>query len=416
MVTPSRLKTEVNETNMATTTTLILRVGALIDGTGRDVARDVAIKISDGRIAAVGRDADFGTDLGSEYVSILDARDKWALPGLINMHEHLMMREVHGFPWDVTEKSLTELTVIAAKNAVGALRRGWTTVRDMGARQRIALELRDLVARGDMPGPRMIVCGSPIAVTGGHGFQISVEADGPEACRRAAREQLKAGADFLKVMASHDPYPMPGDQQTRPEMALEECKAVFDEARRWGKKTACHVMGGVAIENVLDAGVDIIDHGIYLDEGQAERMAATGVVFCPTLSAYGRQSMNPIYERGEAWVKAHEVLVAPLLASFEWAVKAGVTIVNGTDTTGWYAEEVDMMRAAGVSPMDSLLACTRNAAGALGLEAEVGTVEPGKAADLVLLDHDPLNDPYALDTVYRVVKDGAVIDPDRITL
>jgi imidazolonepropionase-like amidohydrolase len=209
---------------------------------------------------------------------------------------------------------------------------------------------------------------------------------------------------------------MPGPEQTRPEMKVEEIRAVFEVAREWGKRTACHVMGTVAIANVLDAGADIIDHGIYLNDALAERMQRQGTYYCPTLSAYCRQTMNPKFKRGEEWARSHAVLVEPHLESIRAAVRAGVRIVNGTDSTGVYAEDVEMLRDAGMGAMDSLLVCTRNAAEALGMEDRIGTVAAGKLADLVVLDDDPLADPYALERVHLVVKDGMVYKPDEIDL
>jgi imidazolonepropionase-like amidohydrolase len=253
-------------------------------------------------------------------------------------------------------------------------------------------------------------------VTGGHAFGLCIEADGADGCRRAAREQLKAGADFVKAMASHDPYPMPGPEQTRPEMSLEELRAIFDEAHRWGKRAACHVMGSTAIANVLEAGADVIDHGIYLDDALAERMVRQGTYYSPTLSAYCCQTMHPRFQRGEEWARSHSVLVEPHREAIRAAVRAGVKVVTGTDSTGVYAEEVQLMREGGMKSMDSILACTRYAAEALGMADRIGTVVEGKLADLVVLDGDPLADPWALERVHLVMKDGKAYRPEEIVL
>jgi imidazolonepropionase-like amidohydrolase len=251
--------------------TYLVRGGLIIDGTGRPpFAGDVLVE---GRhIRAVGSTAEVA-ELAPLDAEIVDATGKWVLPGLVNAHEHLALRGVIGHPALAPQRSVVVQTATAIRNAADGLARGWTTVRDMGSRHAIALELRDLIASGAVPGPRVVACGSPICATGGHAFHICVEADGADACRRAAREQLKAGADFLKVMASHDPYPMPGPQHTRAELDDDEVRAVYAEARRWGKRTACHAMGSIAIGVVLDAGVDVVDHGIYLDKRLAERYA-----------------------------------------------------------------------------------------------------------------------------------------------
>lgn len=394
----------------------ILRGGTLIDGNGGPPIEQSVVVVQGNRIQAVGNTGEFGAATINADACIIDVTGKWVLPGLINMHEHLFFREIVGPTRDTRAKSPFTLAFYSLRNALIGLRRGWTTVRDMGTKGGISLEVRELVNRGEMPGPRIVACGSPICVTGGHAHGISIEADGVDACRRAAREQMKAGADFLKVMASHDPYPMPGLEQTRPEITIEEIRAVFDEAHRWGKKAACHVMGTVAIANVLDAGADIIDHGIYLNDALAERMARQGTYYSPTLSAYCCQTMNPRFQRGEEWAKSHSVLVKPHRESIRAAVRAGVKIVNGTDSTGVYAEDVELLREAGMSAMDTLLACTKNASEALGMDDRIGTVVQGKLGDLVVLDQDPLADPYALEQVHLVVKEGVMYRPHEICL
>lgn len=396
-------------------TLTVLRGGTLIDGTGKAPTGNAVVVVEGKRIKAVGSPADLAT-ASFAGANVIDVTGKWILPGLINMHDHLFFREIKGPTRDTRARGPFTLTFNSLRSAVVALARGWTTIRDMGSIGGLSLEVRDLVDRGDMPGPRIVACGSLISVTGGHAHGMAIEADGPDACRRAVRTQLKAGADFVKVAASHDPYPMPGVEQTRPEMNLEEIRAVFDEGHNWGKKAGCHVMGTRAIKNVLDAGADIIDHGIYLNDALAERMARDGVVYSPTLSAYCRQTMNPRFGRGQAWADAHAVLVEPNLEAIRAAVRAGVTLVVGTDSTGLYAEEVEMLREAGVDAMGSLLACTANGAKALGLESDIGTVVAGKAADIVVLDQDPLADPYALEAVHLVLKDGAVYRPETVGL
>jgi imidazolonepropionase-like amidohydrolase len=234
--------------------------------------------------------------------------------------------------------------------------------------------------------------------------------------RKAARSQLAAGADFIKVMASHDPIEIDGPEKTRPEMELDEIRAAFDEAKAHGKKTACHVMGTIAIGRVLDAGVNVISHGFYLNDELAKRMVEQKVYLDPTLSSYGRQTMSPLLNRGADWAAHHEPLLAPMEAAFRAAVKAGVKIVTGTDSAGRYAEDVEMMREYGLDAKESLLACTKNAAEALGRIDDIGTIEKGKIADIVVLDGDPLADPYKLEAVSLVIQGGKAIKPDDVTL
>lgn len=391
-------------------TRVAIHGGTIIDGTGAAPVADGAVVFEDGVIASAGRTLDVTADV------VIDATGKFVLPGLINMHEHLTYREVVGLPFTVLGDPVRS-TYVAVRNARNALSRGWTTLCDMASPYGIGPKIRQYIKAGDLVGPRVLAAAMPISVSGGHATGSGVlvhEADGPLEIRKAARLSLKQKADLIKVMASHDPYCMPGEEASRPEMALDEIEAAYDEARRWGKLTAAHVMGSVAIQNVLDAKVDILHHGTYLTADQAVRMARQGTYFCPTSSAYERQTMNPVFGRGEPWATEHAVLVEPHSQSVEHAVRAGVSIVIGTDSTGSYAEEVELLRKAGMSAMDTLVAATLTGAKALRLDAEIGSIEAGKKADLVILGADPLADPYALEAVDSVILGGAVYRPDQL--
>jgi imidazolonepropionase-like amidohydrolase len=391
--------------------------GILIDGTGSAAKDSSIISLSDGRILS-SSDGEL-PQLEHDDV-VIDATGKWIVPGLFNLHEHLTYRELVGPTFSSIGREVTDATIIAVRNAMNALSRGWTTVVDMGAAHGVALAVKNAIDRGELAGPRVLAVGNPVCITGGHASQaraIAVEADGVDGCRRAARGNLKAGADLLKAMASHDPYCMPGGgEHTRAEMSPEEIRAIFDEARRWGKLTTAHVMGTEAINNVLDAGIDIVHHGIYLNDDHALRMVDNATVYCPTLSAYDRQTMHPAFARGEDWAAAHGPLVKPHRQSIRTAVARGVKIVIGTDSTGGYAEELALLREAGMSPMETILASTRNGAEALGISDQIGTIEPGKLADIVIVDGDPLEDPYAIQRIWKVIKAGRAYAPDSLVL
>lgn len=394
----------------------VIRCGTLFDATDAGPRRNMAVVVSDGRIAEVikGDELARRPDLGD--AEVVDASTHWVMPGLINVHEHLVFRDLIGNPIGTMAASQPQLTLNAVRNALTALRRGWTTVRDMGAAHGISFAFQDYIGKGLLPGPRVLACGSPICVTGGHANPVCIQADGPYEVRKAVRSQLFAGADFIKVMASHDPIVIDGPEKTRPEMAADEVRAAFDEAKAHGKRTACHVMGTVAIGRVLDAGVDVISHGFYLNDDLAQRMVEQGVYLDPTLSSYGRQTVNPQLQRGAKWTEDHLPLIPAMESAFRAAVRAGVKIVTGTDSAGRYAEDVAMMRELGLGAEESLFACTRNAAAALGLSQEVGTIEVGKVADLVVLDGDPLADPYKLEAVKLVIQAGRAMTPESITL
>ena len=390
--------------------------GTILDGTGSAPQTGLAVGLEDGHIKAVAAAGQFGSDWSGPDVQVIDATGQTIIPGLINMHDHLAMRDLIGNPIWVVEAGVVELTLNAVRNSLTALRRGWTTIRDLGAPFGIGLKMRDLIAAGRLPGPRVVACGAPIVVTGGHGWPICLEADGPDAVRQAARQQLKEGADYIKVMASGDPHAMPGFEQTIPEMSLPEIRAAFEEAQLRGKPTATHCMGTIALANVLEAGVDTVEHGFYLNDELAERMARQGASLDPTLSSYGIQTINPKRQRGEKWNADHQVLLQPMRDAFEAALRNDVRIVVGTDTGGFFAEELALMREYGMAPMATLVAATLNAAEAMKMGDRLGSIDEGKIADLVILGSDPLADPYAIEDVVWVIKDGVALRPDEIVL
>jgi len=393
----------------------IIKCGKLFDGTGAQPVQNMAIVLNADRIEAI-VDAEHLKKPEYDKIETIDASRYWVMPGLINIHDHLIFRDTIGLPALNSGAPPPKLAIHAVRNSLTALRRGWTTVRDMGSSHGIALAFREYLASGEIPGPRVVACGSPISITGGHASRLCEQADGVPEVRKAARRQILAGADFIKVMASHDPIEVSGPEKTIPEMSQDEIQAAFDVARDHGKLTACHVMGTIAIARVLNAGVNVMSHGFYLNDDLAARMAEQKVYLDPTLSSYGRQTMNPKLKRGAEWAKRHEALLAPMESGFRAAVKAGVKIVAGTDSAGRYAEDVAMMREFGLSPIKSLLACSLYAAEALGKSDLIGTIEAGKIADLVILDGDPLNDAYDLEKVELVIQSGRPLKPSEITI
>lgn len=394
----------------------IVKCGRLFDGISGVADAGKAIVIENGLISEVLPAADIAKRPDLADAEIIDATGKWVMPGLINVHDHLIFRDTVGHPYVELIAGIDKLALNSAKAALSALRRGWTTVRDMGASHELSFRFRNYIESGVLPGPRVVACGAPICVTGGHANVIALEADGVAEIRKAARKQLEGGADFVKVMASHDPIVIDGPQKTRPEMELDEIRAAYDQAKAHGKKTACHVMGTIAIERVLDAGVDVISHGFYLNDELAQRMVEQGVYLDPTLSSYGRQTINPALKRGEAWTDLHMPLIPAMEEGFKAAVKAGVKIVTGTDSAGRYPEDVAMMRELGLDAAESLFACTRHAADALALGHLVGTIQAGKVADIIVIDGDPLANAYDLEKVDLVIQGGTPLRPSEITL
>jgi imidazolonepropionase-like amidohydrolase len=288
----------------------------------------------------------------------------------------------------------------------------------MGGRAGIDLALRDAINSGIIVGPRILASGHLICMTGGHGWPLGREADGPDEVRKAAREQLKAGADLVKFMSTGGIL-TPGVTPGSPQLTEEELRAGIEEAHKAGKKTATHAMGTEGILNALKAGIDSIEHGVYLNEEAVELMLQRNVTLVPTLSP-----LHHIYSRGreagipEYAVKKTETVRPHHLRSLEMAKSAGVHIVMGTDAGtpfnfhGENLMELYLLTQHGFTPMEALIASTSSAAKALGLHDSLGTVEERKEADLVLVKGSPLDDIGVLtdpQSVVMVVRSGKVV-------
>ena len=263
-----------------------------------------------------------------------------------------------------------------------------------------------------MQGPGIVAAGRNLCMTGGHGWTMGWECDGPDACRKAAREELKAGVDVIKIMATGGVM-TPGVEPGSPQLTEEEMRAAIEEAHKAGRKTATHAQGNTGIKNALRAGIDSIEHGCYLDEESIGMMLKNGTYLVPTLAAprnivdYGVENGVPEYA-----VKKSLVVMDNHIRSFQDAYKAGVKIAMGTDSGTPFnshsgsAFEMQLMVEAGMAPGDAIVAATRNAAECLDILERTGTLEVGKAADIIALPGDPLLDIKALKTVEDVFKDG----------
>jgi imidazolonepropionase-like amidohydrolase len=385
---------------------MILCNARLIDGTGR-VWQRAAIHIADDRITTV---TDAEPDSTDEPA--LNLGGKTVVPGFINCHVHLCL---DGSPDPITawaSRSLTENVLIAGKQAETTVKAGITTVRDLGGVDGVDLGLKKAINDGVIPGPRMLVSGRVLCMTGGHGHVIGREVNGPDEARKGAREQLKAGADVIKVMATGGVM-TPGVEPGSPQLTFEELRAAIEEAEKAGKLTATHAQGTTGIKNAVRAGIDSIEHGFFLDAEAIDMMLERGTFFVPTLAALyhiiegGLESGIPSYVVEKA-ARASDAQ----LDSFRRAREAGVRVAAGNDggtpfnTADNLSSELERMVDAGVSPADALETAHKTAAELLGLSGQIGTVEPGKLADLVVLDADPLADISAVRQVLMVFKDG----------
>lgn len=391
---------------------MILANARLFDGTGK-IWSNATIRLEGERIASVGEGIASLTEAGGTE---LDLAGKTVIPGLINCHTHICL---DGSPdpaaaWH--RQSITQNVLAAVRHAERTLRAGVTTVRDLGGMEYVDIQLRDAINAGMVPGPRMKVSGKVICMTGGHGWGVGGrEADGPAETRKAAREQLKAGADVVKVMATGGVMTFgiePGSHQ----LTYEEMRAAIEEAEKTGKLTASHAQGTAGVKAVVRAGIDSVEHGFFLDDEAIDLMLERDAYFVPTLAA-----LHYIIGAGpDAGIPAFMVEKAKRcydaqLESAAKAWKAGVPIATGNDggtpfnTSDNLAGELERLVALGFTPEQALLAATQVSSRLLHMEDEIGTVEAGKLADLVVLGADPLVDISNARRVEMVFKGGKII-------
>lgn len=383
--------------------------GKLLDGTERPPIDDAVVVIDGDLISWVGK-ADAATvPSGAE---VIDVSGKTVIPGLINCHTHLCL---DGSLDPITawqQRSLTENVLLAARHAEDTLRAGVTTVRDLGGWAGVDLGLKKAINDNVVPGPRMLASGKVLCMTGGHAHFMGREVDGPDEARKGAREQLKAGADIIKVMATGGVM-TPGTDPGSAQLTHEELRAAVEEADKAGKLTATHAQGTAGIKNALRAGIGSIEHGFFLDAEAIDMMLERGTFFVPTLAAVyhviqsGPQSGIPDFVQEKAQ-RASDAQ----LDSFRRAREAGVRIAAGNDGGTPFnradnlASELERMVAAGMSCAAALATAQGRAAELLRMADQIGTVEPGKAADLVVLDADPQADLSAVRQVHMVIKAG----------
>ncbi|MDP8922917.1 MAG: amidohydrolase family protein [Chloroflexota bacterium] len=392
------------------------RAARVFDGTSGPVREHAVVLHDEGRIVGVAPAAEAPLD-----AQVVDLGDLTLLPGLIDAHVHLIWDGARAQPEPLRQsESVPKGTIRAVRHAADTLACGTTTVRDVGCPDGVSVALRDAIDEGIVPGPRLLVAGAPIVMTGGHCHAMGIEVDGPVEARRAARLQLKAGADLIKILATGGVYGLRHDEPWSPQLSLEEMRAAVEEVKNAGRVAAIHAEGQQGITNAIEAGADTIEHCNQLTPELAGLMAARGIVMVPTLAwFFGVAEAEPGPTFPEEYVRKGRVMAEASARSIGLALEAGVKIAAGTDTGAPLVphnsarRELELLVHLGMTPARALVAATRSAAEALRLEKVVGTLEPGRYADLIAVGGDPTRDIHALYDLRLVVKGGVVIH-DRI--
>lgn len=385
----------------------------LVDGTGRGPMEHPVLTIEDGRIQSV---ESLGTVSIPSNVFLIDMGDRTLLPGLIDAHVHLVFSAGKDVASDLCVENDELLTIRAVENAQRCLRAGITTVRDCGDRNGVTLALREAIERGIVVGPRVVVCGPPITTTKGHLHYIGVQADDEPAIREAARSLIRRGVDWLKVCATGGGL-TPGTNIRRAQYSAETLEALVEEAHAAGKRVSAHAHGTEGIRYAALAGIDSIEHcswlgreeGLEYDETTVERINTKGLYICHTIA--GERMVSE-----EAVRKVRENGPQGSLGLQRTALTSGARMVLGSDAgiPRTHFEEFPRslevaVKLAHFSEMEALLAVTKTASQMLGLDREIGTVEPGKQADLIAVNGNPLEDITVLQKVDYIFKDGKLV-------
>lgn len=393
----------------------VIRNVTLLDGTGAAPVPGQALIVEGRRISWIGPEAQLPE--GSDGHAI-DGQGGTIMPGMINCHVHLTNDGSPDLFGQVERDSVTVSALRGYLNLQATLESGVTSVRDCGAANGIALDLARAVDDGLVPGPRIRAAGRVITMTGGHGHFIGREADGPAGVRQATRAEIKAGAHFIKAMATGGVL-TPGVVPTQTALQPDELEQVAREAHNAGRRAACHAIGNEGIKNAIRAGIDSIEHGFYLDDEALELALDRGTVLVPTLIAVNQIVNNGKTGAMPAWVvEKAESESGHHRESFAAAVRSGMKVAAGTDAGTpfnphtYLPQELALMVDYGMRPMDAVVAATRNAAENLGLAPDVGTLEVGRLADIVVVDGDPSSDITAAGRVRFVMKDGVLARDD----
>src|SRR5437660_3748900 len=400
----------------------VIRAGTLIDGVSETPRKNQLIFVRGERIVKV-------TGSGEPIPSggnVIDLSSSTVLPGLTDSHTHIFLwgedPQKGGYDANILKAGIALRAARATFAARRALEQGFTALRDLeteGAGYG-DVEIKQAIEEGTIPGPRLFCATRAISTTGGYnleGYAPELDmpkgaqlVDGPVEARKAARQQLDHGADWIKVYMTHRSWvDNEGRLVSQPTLTVEELKAIDVEAHGWTKKVACHAYNGIGLQRALEGGCDSIEHGLEITDAQIAQMVKQGTWYCPTLAVYYTDwgpADTPAGQRDRKRAAVH-------IQSFQKAMKAGVKIVFGTDIGGipWtepIAQEFSRMVEFGMSPTDAIKSASSRAAEMLDMEGQIGVIAPGAYADVIALNGDPLRDIKVLESVQFVMKDGNV--------
>lgn len=397
--------------------TVVVRAGRLLDvKTGKTLTNQIIVIQGDKIVSVGGSDAQIPA--GAQVVDLSNAT---VLPGLIDAHTHLTMTP--NFGYSTLAISTPREALIGARNAKVTLEAGFTTVRNVGADGYADVALRDAINAGDVLGPRMLVSGPALSITGGHcdndllpyEYHATGDgvADGVEAVQHKTREVIKYGADVIKICATGGVLSK-GDDPNAAQFTLEEMKAIVADAHRLGRKVAAHAHGAQGAIWASEAGVDSVEHGHLMNDEAIATLKKNGTYLVPTLYLMDWQRENAAQANLPEYAKRKMEMVSQTgKMNAKKAFEAGVKIGFGTDAAvyphGLNAHEFAVYVSLGMTPLQAIQTATVNDADLLGWSDKVGTIEAGKWADLIAVDGDPLADVTTLERVKFVMKGGDVV-------